>query len=135
MSATAKPPCKYGSKCYRRNPYHLAEFSHPGKHSQTKGNYNCLQYIVEDNDEEVVVKKQKLEVPADQEVIVIEDEKKDDAIVVSKPSGKPREPAGSSLQSPMFYLTTVRGLNSQYNGAAMSVGINGTTKHLQDIRD
>jgi len=33
MSAegAAKPPCKYGSKCYRKNKYHLEEFSHPGK--------------------------------------------------------------------------------------------------------
>ena len=25
-----KPPCKYGSKCYRKNPSHRQEFSHPG---------------------------------------------------------------------------------------------------------
>ena len=30
---TQKPPCKYGSKCYRKNPSHKAEFSHPGKHN------------------------------------------------------------------------------------------------------
>ena len=24
-----KKPCKYGSKCYRRNPQHLEEYSHP----------------------------------------------------------------------------------------------------------
>ena len=24
-----KSECKYGSKCYRKNPDHLAEFSHP----------------------------------------------------------------------------------------------------------
>lgn len=27
----AKPACKYGDKCYRKNPDHLAEFSHPKK--------------------------------------------------------------------------------------------------------
>ena len=27
--ATARPQCKYGSKCYRKNPTHLTEFSHP----------------------------------------------------------------------------------------------------------
>lgn len=26
-----KPLCKYGSKCYRKNPSHLAEFRHTGK--------------------------------------------------------------------------------------------------------
>ena len=24
-----KPPCQYGSKCYRTNSEHLKEFSHP----------------------------------------------------------------------------------------------------------
>ena len=27
--ATARPRCKYGSKCYRKNPTHFTEFSHP----------------------------------------------------------------------------------------------------------
>ena len=25
-----RQPCKYGAKCYRKNPQHLAEYSHPG---------------------------------------------------------------------------------------------------------
>ena len=25
-----KPPCKYGSECYRKNPEHFEKFSHPG---------------------------------------------------------------------------------------------------------
>ena len=25
-----KPACKYGEKCYRRNPIHLETYSHPG---------------------------------------------------------------------------------------------------------
>lgn len=25
-----KPPCQYGQKCYRKNPTHFEEFSHPG---------------------------------------------------------------------------------------------------------
>ena len=24
-----KPPCKYGSDCYRKNPVHFEKFSHP----------------------------------------------------------------------------------------------------------
>ena len=29
MAAPSKPLCKYGSKCYRKNPEHLRRFSHP----------------------------------------------------------------------------------------------------------
>ena len=27
----SKPPCRFGKACYRRNPDHLREFSHPPK--------------------------------------------------------------------------------------------------------
>ena len=30
-NGSLKPPCKYGSKCYRKNPSHRQEFSHPGR--------------------------------------------------------------------------------------------------------
>lgn len=33
ISSQALPPCKYGSKCYRKNPDHLKEFSHPCKYT------------------------------------------------------------------------------------------------------
>lgn len=33
-----KPPCKYGADCYRRNPLHLAQFSHPHDKSQRDDN-------------------------------------------------------------------------------------------------
>ena len=26
------PPCEYGAACYRRNPKHIGEFSHPVSH-------------------------------------------------------------------------------------------------------
>ena len=29
MAGVKKKMCKYGSKCYRRNPQHLREYSHP----------------------------------------------------------------------------------------------------------
>ena len=29
MAAASLPPCKYGKNCYRKNPQHLFEFSHP----------------------------------------------------------------------------------------------------------
>ena len=28
-SSRTKPPCKYGSRCYRKNPEHLRQYSHP----------------------------------------------------------------------------------------------------------
>ena len=30
-SSLIKPPCEYGSDCYRKNPAHLSEYSHPPK--------------------------------------------------------------------------------------------------------
>lgn len=30
MSENKRIPCKYGDSCYRRNPAHKEEFSHPG---------------------------------------------------------------------------------------------------------
>lgn len=32
----AKEPCKYGSACYRKNPHHLEQFSHPSSASLPK---------------------------------------------------------------------------------------------------
>jgi len=29
-----RPLCKYGEKCYRKNPAHLAEFRHPGSNKR-----------------------------------------------------------------------------------------------------
>lgn len=31
----SKPPCKYGNKCYRKNPTHFSQFSHPGRNRLT----------------------------------------------------------------------------------------------------
>ena len=30
ISKSTKPKCQYGSKCYRKNPAHFMEYSHPG---------------------------------------------------------------------------------------------------------
>ncbi len=35
-----KPVCKYGDRCYRKNPVHFQEFSHPG---MLHGVANCLR--------------------------------------------------------------------------------------------
>ena len=31
-----KPVCKYGSSCYRKNPDHLRQFSHPGREEEPR---------------------------------------------------------------------------------------------------
>lgn len=31
----ARPACKYGTKCYRKNPAHFEEYRHPGKYKVT----------------------------------------------------------------------------------------------------
>ena len=28
----SKPVCKYGASCYRKNPDHFKQYSHPGRH-------------------------------------------------------------------------------------------------------
>lgn len=33
----AKPVCKYGASCYRKNPDHLKQFSHPGREEAEQG--------------------------------------------------------------------------------------------------
>ena len=32
-SSSKKPLCKYGSKCYRKNPSHVEDFHHPCEYS------------------------------------------------------------------------------------------------------
>lgn len=33
----ARPACKYGASCYRKNPDHLKQFSHPGREKVQQG--------------------------------------------------------------------------------------------------
>ena len=33
----AKPVCKYGASCYRKNPDHRKQFSHPGREEAERG--------------------------------------------------------------------------------------------------
>lgn len=33
----ANPVCKYGASCYRKNPDHLKQFSHPGREEAEQG--------------------------------------------------------------------------------------------------
>ena len=36
------PPCKYGAKCYRKNPSHFEEFSHP----QCRCSVNSMTFVM-----------------------------------------------------------------------------------------
>ena len=42
---SAKPMCKYGKKCYRKNPVHFEEFRHPGKCSMRSANKTSLNSL------------------------------------------------------------------------------------------
>ena len=47
-SPYSKPPCKYGASCYRKNPEHLREYSHPAKGGKRtyKKVYHNVRYTV-----------------------------------------------------------------------------------------
>ena len=36
MAQKKKPLCKFGEKCYRKNPKHLEEYDHPTKEGEVK---------------------------------------------------------------------------------------------------
>lgn len=39
----ARPMCKYGTDCYRKNPVHFEEYRHPGKVLSLS--YNFIQFF------------------------------------------------------------------------------------------
>ena len=43
----SKPACKYGSKCYRKNPQHLNDFYHPPNEEEDE------VVVLDDNDDDV----------------------------------------------------------------------------------
>ena len=108
-----RPVCRYGSECYRINPDHLKEYSHPGIPripaatltycSSAKGNE--AEVVVIEDDGQPAQKKQKVS--------------PDDAVSVS-PLGLP--PVNS--HPPLYYLTKVRGISDSHN--QQSIGIRGT---------
>ncbi|CAG2202581.1 unnamed protein product [Mytilus edulis] len=87
-----KPPCQYGSKCYRKNPSHLQEFSHQetfcvsDDNQQTSGSGRTTQ-------ESPPRKKPKISITG------------------------PRSPdqVYSEGQPYSFFLTKVHGIQNQYN--------------------
>lgn len=74
-----------------------------------------------------VTKKQRVEGPSEDEIIVLDNEQG----VQSKPDKDPLIKSKLTITSkehmcaPMFYLTKVRGLNNQYNSSDMTIGIKG----------
>lgn len=101
---SSKPPCKYGSKCYRKNPTHFAQFSHPGTPCESinfpgKGSLNYR----EQHDQHLVQCSDSSELEGDQEgptrVDINEDTRppspkrskldQDDVVVLDQPSEAP----------------------------------------------
>ncbi|XP_061165509.1 histone PARylation factor 1-like [Saccostrea echinata] len=55
----SKKPCKYGGKCYRRNPQHLREYSHPSDEQQSEQENIKRKKVTDENDTESEPKKTK----------------------------------------------------------------------------
>ncbi|VDI74315.1 tyrosyl-DNA phosphodiesterase 1 [Mytilus galloprovincialis] len=81
-----KPPCQYGSKCYRKNPSHLQEFSHSDDNQQTSGSSRTTQ-------ESPPRKKPKISITGPRSPDQVYSE------------GQPYS----------FFLTKVHGIQNQYN--------------------
>lgn len=96
-----RPMCKYGTKCYRKNPVHFEEYRHAGYDSDT-----------DDDDSERAehsppAKRQKLECTA---------------MTSSSPSSS-NQVSNQDEKSVPFLLTSVRGISSEFNSRNIAVGI------------
>jgi len=99
----ARPTCKYGTKCYRKNPAHFEEYRHPGYDSDTDDDSEELE-------KSPPAKRQKLE-----------------SIASTSGSSSPSSSTGKMNDSCVpFLLTTVRGISSEFNARNMAIGIKGT---------
>lgn len=94
-SSQALPPCKYGSKCYRKNPDHLKEFSHPS--AANDSNENARGRKPTKQEKSPPMKRQKTE-------------------TMSLTSKEPID-VFTRAQPLSFFLTKVHGISSEYNGA------------------
>lgn len=135
-----KPACKYGKKCYRKNPTHFEEFSHPGicvisiyGKCNPPRNYLAVLERSEFMCEEMpIAKRPKMMSP---NVITLDDDLESEVVVKEKkkadPPIKPLSGVAcssgdqSTLSTPIFHLTKVFGLSSRYNGCDMALGIKG----------
>ncbi|XP_061174599.1 tyrosyl-DNA phosphodiesterase 1-like isoform X1 [Saccostrea echinata] len=88
------PPCKFGSKCYRKNPDHFKEFSHPsdGGSSEAASGSKTRQ-----RSQSPPIKKHKAEAMA---------------LTLKEPLA-----VFSHAQPISFFLTKVHGISSECNGA------------------
>ena len=51
LSTPPKTPCRYGHSCYRKNPSHFEEFSHPPGFSYPSSTFDDDDEIIEEEDE------------------------------------------------------------------------------------
>lgn len=47
------PPCKYGSKCYRKNPEHFKHYSHPNNTPNAISSNNSIKFETNESDYEI----------------------------------------------------------------------------------
>lgn len=99
----ARPICKYGTNCYRKNPVHFEEYRHPGYDSDTDDD-DCGDG--EDLQKSPPAKRQKLESGST-------------ASGSSSSSGN----GNQDTHYLPFLLTTVRGIPSDFNTRNMAVSI------------
>ena len=92
-----RPLCKYGRDCYRKNPSHFKEYSHPDVPQDQSSDD-----VIIISDESPPAKKHKNEPPLiDLSIDIV------------------RYP-------PLFYLTKVRGIPDIHNTHNTAIGIRGT---------
>ena len=151
---SGKPPCRYGSNCYRKNPTHFEQFSHPGRDVGDVASISCICMVkvvtLQDlySTESVTAGPEDLTTtkPEDKEATDPPNPKRlkldeDDVIVLDGPSAVGgasvtqtssdddmvevrRKPQSASVK-PLFYLTKVRGIEARHNSPNVAIGIKG----------
>ena len=127
-----KMVCEYGMACYRKNPQHFLEFSHPWlgmwllpacRDSAIEAENNLLLFTNTASDEE-----------EDEDVPAAKRQKHDEASsstrlphLTSLPSSSSATSSASSSPSPppLFYFTKVRGIDGRFNTPDLSITIRG----------
>ena len=97
--AGKRPLCKYGRDCYRKNPSHFKEYSHP----DVPQDQSSDDVIIISDDSPPASKKHKQNEPP----------------LIDLSIDSVRCP-------PLFYLTKVRGIPDIYNTHNTAIGIRGT---------
>ena len=124
--ACARPPCKYGRDCYRKNPTHLLEFSHPDG-GKTSAKRKSIE-LEKDNCQNI---------SASPEFELCYPSSPDDSISPKIKSGTnpsivpiPISREDSFSQSPYqdskshtFMFTTVNGISSEFNEYPLAVSL------------